>query len=237
LEQVVVSLFDRLVELGLSFDGAGIYVFEKEKRNINLWIASTHLSAPVKIDLPYDEEIKNNAINRDLWNAIENGEHIFNRSYAGEIKNDYFRYVAKYNDSKVPQSVRNVQIEAESWTVHLAAEKNSMIGFDSWSAQSIASEDFQILIRFAKVFEQAYTRFLDLQKAEAQAREAQIEASLERVRSRTSAMFKSSELAELMLTIFKSITSLGIPDEQLEVCYITTFDPVNQLAKFILPTG
>ena len=39
------------------------------------------------------------------------------------------------------------------------------------------------LKRFGKVFEQTYTRFLDLQKAEAQAREAQIEAALERVRS------------------------------------------------------
>jgi hypothetical protein len=33
----------------------------------------------------------------------------------------------------------------------------------------------------AKVFEQAYTRFLDLQKAEAQARESQIQLALERV--------------------------------------------------------
>ena len=33
----------------------------------------------------------------------------------------------------------------------------------------------EIFQRFAKVFEQTYTRFLDLQKAEAQAREAQIE--------------------------------------------------------------
>ena len=37
----------------------------------------------------------------------------------------------------------------------------------------------------SRVFEQTYTRFLDLQKAEAQAREAKIEAALERVRSRT----------------------------------------------------
>jgi len=43
-------------------------------------------------------------------------------------------------------------------------------------------------MRFGKVFQQTYTRFLDLQKAEAQAREAQIEAALERVRSRTLAM-------------------------------------------------
>ena len=31
----------------------------------------------------------------------------------------------------------------------------------------LSAENFEILIRFAKVFEQTYTRFLDLQKAEA----------------------------------------------------------------------
>ena len=73
LEQVVGSLFDRLVELGLSLDGALIFLFDKEKRSIQLWIATTHLSAPVRIDLPYDEKMKDNTIIKDLWNAIENG--------------------------------------------------------------------------------------------------------------------------------------------------------------------
>ena len=44
---------------------------------------------------------------------------------------------------------------------------------------------YAILKRFAKVFEQAYVRFLDLKKAEAQAREAMIEASLERIRAQS----------------------------------------------------
>ncbi len=44
--------------------------------------------------------------------------------------------------------------------------------------------DTDLFTRFAKVFEQTYTRFLDLKKAEAQAREAQIETALEKVRSR-----------------------------------------------------
>ena len=55
------------------------------------------------------------------------------------------------------------------------------------------------------VFEQTYTRFLDLQKAEAQAREAQIEAALERVRSRTMAMQQSDELAGSCLVIFQQV--------------------------------
>ena len=39
-------------------------------------------------------------------------------------------------------------------------------------------EMWDIFKRFAKVFEQTYTRFLDLQKAEAQARESQIQLAI-----------------------------------------------------------
>jgi len=207
---VAGSLFDRLVELGLSFDGALIFIFDKEKKNISLWIASNQLSAPVKIDLPYDKAIENNTIIKDLWHAIETGEHIIDRSYSGEVKNEYFRYVAKYNESKIPEPVRHLQIEKESWTVHFVAEKNSMMGFDSWSGHPTKEEDFKILIRFAKVFEQAYTRFLDLQKAEAQAREAQIELGLERVRSKTMAMHNSHDVGDTVASMFDELVKFEV---------------------------
>jgi signal transduction histidine kinase len=64
--------------------------------------------------------------------------------------------------------------------------------------------------RFAKVFEQTYTRFLDLQKAETQAREAQIEAALERVRSKTMAMQRSEQLGETASILFKQFDNLGL---------------------------
>ena len=44
-----------------------------------------------------------------------------------------------------------------------------MVGFDSWSGNVANDEELQLLKRLAKVFQQAYVRFLDLQKAEAQA--------------------------------------------------------------------
>ncbi|MBK8311151.1 MAG: hypothetical protein IPL04_09890 [Chitinophagaceae bacterium] len=68
-----------------------------------------------------------------------------------------------------------------------------------------------ILKRFAKVFEQSYTRFLDLQKAEAQAREAEIELALERVRARTMAMQHSEELLEVATVLFQQVKGLGVP--------------------------
>ena len=71
-------------------------------------------------------------------------------------------------------------------------------------------EMHDVFKRFAKVFEQTYTRFLDLQKAEAQAREAQIEAALERVRSRTMGMQKSEELKEVIQVVYEQFVHLNI---------------------------
>ena len=68
-----------------------------------------------------------------------------------------------------------------------------------------------ILERLGKVFEQTYTRFLDLQKAEAQAREAYIEAALEKVRSRSLAMHKSDELSEVAMLLNSELRKLGFP--------------------------
>ena len=69
----------------------------------------------------------------------------------------------------------------------------------------------------AKVFEQTYTRFNDLKQAEAQAREAQIEAALERVRSRTMAMQRSEELAEVATVLFQQVKALGVPQWTLRI--------------------
>ena len=74
----------------------------------------------------------------------------------------------------------------------------------------LPEEQKKILARFAIEFERTYTRFLDLQKAEAQAREAQIEAALERVRSRTMAMHNSQDVADTSVTMFQELVKLGV---------------------------
>ena len=72
-------------------------------------------------------------------------------------------------------------------------------------------EAHDIFKRFAQVFEQTYTRFLDLKKAEAQTREAQIEAALEKVRSRSLAVHKSDEFNEVVSIVFEKLKELQIP--------------------------
>ena len=93
---------------------------------------------------------------------------------------------------------------------HVAFHKYGYLIFITYKPVPEAHDIFK---RFAKVFEQTYTRFLDLQKAEAQAREAQIETSLERVRSRSMAMHKSDELKEVIRLVLEQFVHLKINAE------------------------
>ncbi|MEQ9023542.1 MAG: hypothetical protein RLN82_12440, partial [Pseudomonadales bacterium] len=54
-----------------------------------------------------------------------------------------------------------------------------------------------------------YTRFLDLQRAEKQTKEAQIETALERVRARSMAMHQSEEIGDVAFVLFQQLKSLG----------------------------
>ncbi len=71
-------------------------------------------------------------------------------------------------------------------------------------------EAHTIFKRFGKVFEQTYTRFLDLQKAEAQAKESKIEAALERVRAKAMAMHKTEDLNPAVATVFEELEKLNL---------------------------
>jgi signal transduction histidine kinase len=71
----------------------------------------------------------------------------------------------------------------------------------------------KVLFRLANEFGLVYTRFLDLQKAEMQEREAQIEAAFERVRAKSMAMHRSEQLADTAKVLFEQFDLLGkIPD-------------------------
>ena len=213
IKNVVTVLFEKLKELNLVFDAAAIHVFREGNKNASIWVASPEqLSSATEISLPYDEDaFENNPIILDVWNAKESGCHIFNKIYPFELKNRYFNYVFKHNDyEKVPEFVRNIILNAECYTATFVSEKNSLLGVNSWTKQLFSPTDFEILKRVARVFEQAYTRFLDLQKAEAQAREAKVEVALEKIRSRSLAMHHSNELNDVIAIMLDKLKELNV---------------------------
>ena len=74
----------------------------------------------------------------------------------------------------------------------------------------LTEEDIVLFKRFRNVFELAYRRFIDIEQAAAQARDAQIEAALERVRAKVMAMNSSKELPETSFVFGEQLRKLGI---------------------------
>ena len=108
LKEVVATIFEKLKELGLVFDGgAGVKIFSEGSKDSVLWVAVPDtMSVPrSRVNLPYVEDIfLRNAMHVDIWQARENGTHVFNRTYSLEEKNEYFNYVFAHNDyTAVPQ--------------------------------------------------------------------------------------------------------------------------------------
>ncbi|HET9433928.1 MAG TPA: hypothetical protein VFO37_09250, partial [Chitinophagaceae bacterium] len=104
--------------------------------------------------------------------------------------------------------------------VYLNASFNSFGNLTLASLEPLSAEHFDILLRFAKVFDLTYTRFNDLKQAEAQAKEAKVEAALERVRSRAMAMHKTDELLDAAELIYRELSALGVTSMNISYAFV-----------------
>ncbi len=220
LQDVVTVVAERLMDLGVVIDAGGVIIctyFENSKDVVH-WLASPDFSSSKPYLLPYfDHRIFNEA-----WHSRESGEEFFSKAYSVEDKNSFFQHAFEHSDYKYwPEEIKESILTTEHHALTFAWSKNAAVLIPSFTGVFPSDNDKEILKRFARVFEQAYTRFLDLQAAEAQAREAQIEAALERVRARAMAMRSSDELREMVLVILKEMKALAFPSGR---CTIVLFD-------------
>ena len=210
LVEIVKVLYEQLSALDLLLAGdkaITIVTFQEDHKEINFWITGEGFPEVVNTLIPYTEH----AIISDIWKAKENGDDYFSKVYAFEEKNKYWAWAFECTNNKdLPEAMKKSLLEKETYAASIAFATHSGIYIPSYTGNIPSEKDKDVLIRFANVFDQSYIRFLDLQKAEDQARESQIELGLERVRARATAMQKSSELAELVDIVFRELTKLDL---------------------------
>jgi len=161
---------------------------------------------PVSYPLPYAEPTNGTP----LMHCWKNAAPVFINELSGEAYQHWLAYLDSINLHVSPEIRR------------MAKRVNNYVRFSKGflgitSLEPLPENELLVLKRFARVFDQTYTRFLDLQQAEAQAREAQIEAALEKVRSRTMAMQRSDELSETAAALFRQLIFLGIEPSRLYI--------------------
>ena len=209
LKQAVKVVFKELQGLNFAIDGAAFIVTPIENsKDFNVWIGDDHAEYPNCFRTPFYDTPPLT----DIVKAMESGANFFSRTYSFEEKNSWFKYAFEHTDYKdLPPELKTWILEQQYLTQSMAWANKSGVGIHFHQQRTLTENEIDILKRFSKVFDQAYIRFLDLQKAEAQAREAQIEAALERVRSRTMAMQHSNELAEAANVLFQQVQVLKLP--------------------------
>ncbi len=209
LNEVVQVVFEKLKELNIEMDSTNIHIYKEGTRDFDLWIATPAQAYASIFHLPYF----NSSFHNNYYAAREKGLNFVVLDVPFEEKNAYFHFQFEHSDLKhIAEERKKLILDGKQYSCSIALTKNAAILIHSYSGKLFSEKENQILKRVANVFEQAFTRFLDLQKAEAQTREAQINLAVERVRAKALAMFKSTEIMDVVAKLKDEVMGLGIPD-------------------------
>jgi serine phosphatase RsbU (regulator of sigma subunit) len=202
LKEVIRVVYGQFVNLNILVEHAGFIMDYKERDDMHIWLADQH-EIPYMITIPY--------FNSPHWNSFidakENGMDFFANHLTFEEKNKFYKDLFKF--FPVPDESKEYYFSCPGLAISTVLLENVGLYIENFSGTPYSDDENATLMRFGKVFQQTYTRFLDLQKAEAQARESKIELSLERIRAQVTAMRESSELLDIVVTMRSEFVALG----------------------------
>ena len=206
LAKAVAIIFEELDKLNMGMLRCGIGILNKENRSVNAWTTiKSERNKPIQVS--GDESLESHPLLQGTLNAwLEQEDYSY--VLAGEDLTDYYKTQAVANFTSPDfQSLLSANADTPQYFFFASFRAGGLFAFRE---TPFPDEAKTVMKRFADVFNLTYTRFNDIKQAETQARKAQIEASLERVRSSSLAMHKSEELKDVVKVLFENLTSLGI---------------------------
>ena len=228
LKEVIQVVYEQFVHLNILIEHTGFVIDYKARDDYNIWIADP-LGVPSQVTIPYFDSVYYNRFNK----AKENGEDFFATNLSFEEKNKFYQKLFEYLPG-LPEEAKKFYFNCPGLVASTVLLENVCLYIENFSGTPYTDEENNTLMRFGKVFQQTYTRFLDLQKAEAQTRKAKIEAALEKVRSRTMGMQQSHELGDVATVLFKELNQLV---ENLWTCGFVLCDKDRREDEWWLSTG
>jgi signal transduction histidine kinase/ketosteroid isomerase-like protein len=196
LADVGLVLFQQIEKaIGFKPESSWITFIEPDKNTMEIWV--THDDTFVKPKQVSARDHENFEREIAAWKSGEESIQIT------QAKEDFIQAVKKNFGMEVTDKK-----EHSVFHVLNVRHKYGFLGIGAWNL--VSDDNIKIYQRFAKVFEQTYTRFLDLRKSEQRAYESNVEASLERVRGMAAAMNHSDDLMQIAEEMFKELKILKI---------------------------
>ncbi|HMK19577.1 MAG TPA: ATP-binding protein [Chitinophagaceae bacterium] len=206
-------LFQQLNELGIKAIQTAVGIFDDLNEAMELWLTS-YADSGEMIRMLYYFNLHIHPVFENIIPARQKNKPYALTTLSGNEVRSYYRTMSTY------LSVPRQQVFNE--TEHFYSFFFPGGTINVITNQPLIEEQCKIMIRFAQVFGLIYTRFLDLLKAEASVREAQIESALERVRARAQAMQEPEELKDVTQVFRYEMSVLG--KNELETCHIYIYD-------------
>ena len=205
LKEIIKVVFEQLVQLEIPAEHAGFIMDYPTNEHMNIWLADKHFD-PSWVSIPYFDSPHWNSFK----DAIANGKDFFVNYLDFEEKNKFYAELFDIVPG-VTEEAKAYYLNCQALAVSTVLLENVGLYIENFSGVPFTDEENATLMRFGKVFQQTYTRFLDLQKAEAQAREAIKQASLDRVRGEIASMRSTEDLDRITPLIWNELMILGIP--------------------------
>ena len=211
LKEVIRVVYEQFVHLKIKIDHAGFVVDYTPKGDWHFWIADEQ-DIPSKITHPYFESVWANQFNE----AKEKGADFFATNLNFEEKNKFYNELLSYIP-ELPEASKHFYLSCPGLAATTVLFDNVSLYIENFSSIPYSDEENKILMRFGKVFQQTYTRFLDLQRAEAQNKIIQAEndrktKELEEARQLQLSMLpkKLPQLPNLDIAVYmKTATEVG----------------------------
>src|SRR5450432_43398 len=227
LKEVIKIVYDQFIYLNIHIDHAGFVVDYIAMGDWHFWIADKQ-DIPAKISTPYFDSVWGNAFNE----AKEKGTDFFPTHLNFEEKNKFYKNLLSFVPD-LPEESRNFYLNCPGLAGSTALSETVSLYIENFSGIPYSDEENKILIRFGKVFQQTYTRFLDLLKSEASAKEAIKRASIDRIRGDIASMRTIGDLERITPLIWNELTILGIPFIR---CGVFIMDDAQQQIHTFLST-
>ena len=215
-------VFTELRKLGISPMRCGVGIVNKENRKALLYSA-TAIEEGDSLSLVGWVLLDVNLVLKSIYDHWIRGE-----DYFPVLKKEMLK--AYYEHLKSGFEVPEEQTEYEHHGYFLSFSEGVFYG---WSENPFTESEIKILKRFASVIDLTFRRYMELQKSEANAREAVKQAALDRVRAEIASMRTVSDLERITPLIWNELTILGVPFIR---CGVFLMDDSQKLIHTFLST-
>lgn len=203
LPEVANLLFLEVQALDIPAWSCGYCILEEDRKS-SICIMSSEGTLQKPFLLPHHGEIS-----FEEWDGFVQGDQtFFTQELGGKAIESHYGFMKSLPQlTPIFQEIEEAGLSLPTYQInHLCKFGHGFLLFITYEPVPEAHDIFK---RFTRVFDQIYTRFLDLKNAEARTKESQIELSLERIRSQVTAMQESSDLFDIVVKMRSEFISLG----------------------------